>query len=237
MMAVQKPESKTNKFKTFKDVFDASAERVLFKLQSQGYFERLESPISIGKESNIFTAIRADGMRVILKMYRVSNCDFNKMYSYMKEDPRFTGVKPNQRQVVFAWARREYVNLLKARSANVSVPTPFVVMKNIVVMEFIGNGDPSPKLKDALPKDPRAFYNEVVANYKKLFAAGMVHGDLSPFNILTHHEHPVFIDMSQSTTLDNPQAENYLKRDARNLAVFFNKLGVRAEGFIESVTS
>jgi len=212
-------------WKTRHNVFDSFTDRNLFKLISQGYFDGIESPISIGKEGNIFTAKKGEDTRII-KIYRLTTCDFKKMYQYIKFDPRFPSLNSRRRKVIFSWAQREYRNLLKAREAGVRVPTPYVVLFNILVMEFIGNDQPAPKLKDAHPKKPAAFFKEVIAQMKKLHKAGLVHGDLSAFNILNHNEKPVFIDMSQSTPFDNPYAKEYLTRDIRNICNFFNKQNV-----------
>lgn len=227
------------KFKTMHNVFDQFTERNIFKLVSQGYFEALESPISIGKEANVFSALRKDGTRAAIKIYRLSNCDFNKMHQYMLEDPRFVNVKRAKRDTIFAWAKREYMNLCNARDAGVNVPTAYGFLYNILIMEFIGNGEAAQKLTRAPANNPQTFLKEIIDNYRKLYRAKIVHGDLSPFNILNHHEHPVFIDMSQSTTLENPHAETYLKRDCRNLATFFAKHGVRitADELEEQITT
>ena len=217
------------KFKTLKHVFDLFTEKNLFKMMSQGYFEGLESPIEMGKEANIFTAITKEGKRVIVKIYRLSTVDFYKMYEYLQSDPRFPALDRNLRKVIFAWTRREYRNLLKAREAGARVPTPITQMFNILVMEFVGADEPAPKLKDKKPENPEKFLAEVVVEMKKLYKAGLVHADLSAFNILNDNEKPVFIDMSQATTLDNPNASQYLERDAHNIATFFNKLKVKVD--------
>ena len=217
------------KFKTLKHVFDLFTEKNLFKMMSQGYFEGLESPIEMGKEANIFTAITKEGKRVIVKIYRLSTVDFYKMYEYLQSDPRFPAVDKNIRKVIFAWTRREYRNLLKAREAGARVPTPITQMFNILVMEFVGAGEPAPKLKDKKPENPEKFLAEVVVEMRKLYKAGLVHADLSAFNILNDNEKPVFIDMSQATTLDNPNANQYLERDAHNIATFFNKLKLKVD--------
>ena len=214
-------------FKTLNDVFDLFTERNLFKLISQGYFDGLESPISIGKEANIFTARTKDNTRIIVKIYRLSVCDFNKMYDYIRLDPRLQGIKRSRREVVFAWAQREYRNLLKAREFGINVPTPIVVLKNILVMECIGGENIAQRLKDNPPKDPKFFFAGLLKNLKLLYKNGFVHGDLSPFNILNNNEVPVIIDWSQGTTFDNPNAQEYLKRDIMHVCNFFRKLGLK----------
>ena len=71
------------KFKTMHDVFDEFTNRTIFKLITKGYFRGLQSPLSIGKESNVFTALTDSNDRVIAKIYRLETCDFNRMYDYI----------------------------------------------------------------------------------------------------------------------------------------------------------
>ena len=221
------PKIGKEKFKTMHDVFDEFTNRAIFKLISQGHFEGLESPISIGKESNVFSALRKDGTRVMVKIYRLETCDFNRMYDYIKDDPRFGSIKKGKRNIIFTWVRREYRNLIKAREANVNVPTPLTFSNNVLVLEFIGiDGFIAPQLKDAVPKNPKNFFDKIVANMKKLYNAGMVHADLSAFNILNFKETPVFIDFSQCTTLESSRAKEYIDRDVRNICTFFRKIGL-----------
>jgi len=216
------------KYKTLKNVFDLFTEKNLFKLISQGYIDGLHSPLSIGKESNVFTA-KKDGEIRIVKIYRLQTCDFNRMYDYIKADPRYSTLSSKRRDVIFAWAHREYRNLLKAREAEVRVPTPYVVLQNILIMEFIGDEKAARKLKDQQPEDAEAFFKETVEQMRKLYKAGLVHADLSGFNILNYHEKPVLIDMSQSTPLDNSNAQEYLKRDVHNICKLFQKFGVKSD--------
>ena len=218
----------TEKFKTKHGVFDEFTNRTLFKLITEGHFEGLESPINIGKESNVFSAIAKEGHRVIVKIYRLETCDFNIMHSYIKDDPRYANLKDKKRKVILAWVQREYRNLMNARDAQVSVPIPIAFLNNILVLEFIGkNADIAPMLKDKIPKNKKEFFEKIVENMRKLYKAGLVHADLSAFNILNFEEAPVFIDMSQATVLRHPRAEEFLTRDVRNVCVFFKKIGLK----------
>jgi len=214
---------KTNEeWKVYKNIFSDFSLRNLFKLSSQGHFEELQSPISIGKEANIFTAVKEDGKLIIVKIYRLENCNFNKMYDYIRADLRYPDLKKNRRQVVFAWTHREYRNLLIAREV-IKVPTPIAVKDNILLMEFIGDNEPASRLKDDIPKDVEEFFDQVISNMKKLYKAGLIHGDLSDFNILNYHQKPVFIDFSQGTTTDSPNADELIERDVRNVCNFFKR--------------
>ncbi len=221
------PKRAKEKFKTKHDVFDDFTNRTLFKLITEGHFYGLESPIRIGKESNVFSALTKDERRVIVKIYRLETCDFNRMFDYIKSDPRFHNLKRKRRKVIFAWVQREYRNLLKAREGDVKVPIPITFKNNVLVEEFIGEDDPAPMLKDSIPKNKKKFFDKIVENMKNLYKAGLVHTDLSAFNILNFKENPVFIDMSQTTTLESPRAEEFLSRDVKNVCSFFNKIGLK----------
>ena len=217
------------KFKVRHNVFDEFTNRTIFKLISQGHFSGLIGPVSIGKESNVFSARTKDGGKVIVKIYRLESCDFNRMYSYIRDDPRFLGITNQRRQVIFKWCQREYRNLLIARGANVRAPLPITFSNNVLVIEFIGNEEAALKLKDALPEKPAEFFNEVIDGIRKLYKAGFVHGDLSQFNILNHKERPVFIDFSHCAPLNNMNAQEYFKRDLKNICIFFRKLGLEID--------
>lgn len=222
------PKTPREKFKTQHNVFDEFTNRTLFKLISQGHLDGLESPISVGKESNVFSAHKGDE-RVIAKIYRLEACDFNRMYEYIRYDPRYASLKKKRREVIFAWAQREYRNLFKAREANVNVPKPITFHNNVLVIGFIGNNDPAPKLKDLIPKNKKDFFNKVIDNIRKLYKAGYVHSDLSEFNILNDNENPVIIDLSQCTPLENSNSREYLVRDIYNICRFFNKHGLKVD--------
>lgn len=214
------------RFKTLQGVFDEFTNRTLFELQSRDHFDELLSPVTVGKESNIFLASKGKD-KVIVKIYRIQNCDFNRMYDYIKKDPRYEFLKKHPRQTIISWTQREYKNLLRAREAQILAPEPIAVMNHILVEEMIGNEEPAPMLKDARPKEPGKFFFMIIEEMKKLYQNGLIHGDLSPFNILNHHEKPYFIDFSQGTLVKTPNSEELLKRDVHNMVQFFAKLGVK----------
>ncbi len=217
------------KFKTFGDVFDNFTLANLVSLSQKGCF--LEGTLStgkIGKEANIFFAENEQGERVCLKVYRLETANFNRMYEYIRSDPRFIGVLHRRRKVIFAWVQREFRNLLIAADAKMSAPKPIKFLSNILVMSYIGGKDePAPMLKDAPPKNPEAFFQKTIENMKALFQKGYTHGDLSRFNILNHRERPVLIDFSHATMNTNPLFNELLERDAKNIALDFWQYGVK----------
>ncbi len=213
-------------WKTYGNVFDKFTEANLRKLSSQGYFEELESSLALGKEANVFIARTKDDDLIAVKIYRLENCNFNKMLSYIIQDPRYLSLKGQRRKIIFAWTQREYRNLLKSREL-VRVPTPIVCKDNIVLMELIDDGDKvSQKLKDVKLENAQKTFDDVIDGVKKLFKGGLVHGDLSEYNILIQQGKVVFIDLSQMTPTDSSNAPELLKRDVNIICSFFNRRGL-----------
>jgi len=210
-------------WKTRQGVFDQFTERVLFKLSSQGYFDELKSILSPGKEAVVFKAHRKDGSPVAVKIYRLETARFSKMFDYLRVDPRYHNIKNNKRHVIFSWTEREFRNMVIARDAGVSCPTPIAFKHNVLVMEFIGHDEAAPMLRNAPPEDKSAFRALTMANVEKLEHAGYVHGDLSEYNILNHDEKPILIDFSHTIELTAPGSKDLLERDKKNLIAYFSK--------------
>jgi RIO kinase 1 len=216
------------RFRTEQGVFDAFTKRNLFELQSRGFYDEMIGPLEVGKESNVFVAKKGK-KKVIIKIYRVQNANFNKMFSYIKQDPRYDFLKNKRREIIFAWTQREYKNLLRSLKGKVRVPKALAWKYNIIIEEFIGDEEPAPPLKDAHPEDPKKFLKEVIKQMKLLYQVGLVHGDLSSFNILNFNEVPVLIDFSQSTLVRTPNSLELLERDVKNVLQFFRKMGIKAD--------
>lgn len=216
-------------WKTYGNVFDEFTIQNLRRLSSQGYFVELTQTVALGKEANVFAGEQEDGTLVAVKIYRLENCNFNKMFEYISQDPRYMHLKGQRRKIIFAWTQREYRNLLRAREV-IRVPTPLAFKDSIVVTEFIEeHGSAAPQLKNLILDKPQEVFDEIIDNVKKLWKASLVHGDLSEFNILMQYGHPVFIDFSQSTAADSPNAKELLKRDLEIVCKFFRKQGVESD--------
>lgn len=220
---VRKSRKSREEWKIYKNVFDQFTERRLFNMASQGYFKELESPLALGKEANIFLASTEDDKHIIVKIYRLENCNFNKMYEYISRDPRFQGLENQKRKIIFNWVQREYRNLLLARE-KIKVPTPILFRDNIILMEYIyENEEPAQQLKNNPPKDTQEFFQKIITNIKLLIDAQLIHGDLSEFNILNQNEEPVFIDFSQATPITANNARELLERDINNILKYFSR--------------
>jgi RIO kinase 1 len=224
-------QKRLEELKVYKNVFDSSTIRAIWKLITQGKIEGLESPIKIGKESNVFSALNKQNERIAVKIYRINAADFNKMYLYIAPDRRFRIMK-NRRQIILTWAKREFVNLERAWRSGISVPKPIAVIENVLLMEFIGEyKEPvsAPKLKD-YSGDFEKIFSKLLDSLKKLHKiAKLVHGDLSEYNILVMNEKPIIIDLSHALPLNCPNSEELLIRDVKNVCNFFNRKGLKLD--------
>jgi len=231
MEEYNKFQKRLQEFKVYKDVFDSSTINSVWRLITQGKIEGLESPIKIGKESNVFSALNKQNERLAVKIYRINAADFNKMYNYLAPDRRFRIVK-NKRQIIMTWARREFINMEKAWQSGVSVPKPIAVNENVLIMEFIGekeNPVSYPLLKNYRENLDKIF-ESLLDSLKKLYqTAKLVHGDLSEYNILIRDSEPVIIDLSHAVPLNSPIAEELLIRDVKNTCNFFIKHGLKID--------
>jgi len=216
-------------FRTYKNVFDASTINSIWSLITHNKIEGLESPIKIGKESNVFSALTKEHKRLAIKIYRISVCDFFKMEKYLAMDSRFRFTY-RRRQIVLVWAQREFKNLLKAYESKVSVPKPLAIKDNVIVMEFIGNRHPQIPVSARMLKDDwgdEKMPDLVIKEMKKLYKTGLVHGDLSEFNILNRNNKPVIIDLSHAIPVLAQSSRELLERDIANVCRFFNKKGFK----------
>jgi len=217
-----------DQFKVSEDVFDDVTLLALYKLVNKKWLSVIGGSISTGKEANVFYGER-DGVGVAIKIYRIRTANFTTMSSYITGDRRFSRVKKSRKELVFAWTRKEFSNLVRAQDAGIPVPEPLVWDRNILIMSYLGENEiPYPQLKNADFEDSAGIYATLMKYIDLLYnKAELVHGDLSEFNIL-YGEKPYIIDMGQSVTRDHPRAFQFLMRDIRNINRFFkNRCDVR----------
>ena len=205
------------------DVFDRFTLLTLYEIANKGYIEVLYGVIKTGKESNVFLAMDSTGESFAVKIHKILTADFKAMSKYIEGDRRFKKIKKNRRSIILTWVEKEFKNLKTAFEAGVQVPMPVVSKNNVLVMEFIGvDAQPAPMLKEVGLKT-NDIYNKVIMNVKKLYQAGLVHGDLSEYNVLVDGDEVFLIDISQAVPLDHPLAEELLARDVNNLCRYFGK--------------
>ena len=231
MFMVLKRKRKREYYKEFKvvhGVFDEHTLLVLYRLLNKTKITA-ESLIKEGKESVILSGLTPEKKWVAIKVYRTEACEFKKMWRYLIGDPRLKGLKKRKRTVVNLWCKREFKNLKIAVEAGVNCPEPITFRENVLIMSFIGeDGSPAPRLIDVILEDAPPVYKEIMKDLKKLIRGGIVHGDLSAYNILLLDK-PYFIDFSHGTTINNQMALELLKRDLKNINSYFSKLNLHSK--------
>ncbi|ELY79502.1 serine/threonine-protein kinase Rio1 [Natrinema gari] len=230
-----------DQFKVEQSVFDDATFAALYKLVQDGYVEAFGGPLSTGKEANVYHAL-GDDREVAVKIYRINASNFNQMREYLEGDPRFEGLGGKKKDVVLAWTKKELANLRRAKAAGVRVPEPIATERNVLVMEYIGTDDGRAKrLGEVHIENPQTAY-EVMREYmRRLYSAGLIHGDLSEYNVVFDETEGqlVFIDLGQAVTVHHPNSRDFLERDCRNVAGFFSRQGlaVTADDLLAFVTS
>ncbi|MCD6227850.1 serine protein kinase RIO [Candidatus Micrarchaeota archaeon] len=231
-------------------VFDRATLKVISKFMSKKLFDRLDNPIKMGKEANVFRGVKLDKNNkpikyYAVKIYRIETTSFNNMSPYIIGDPRFNNVKKSKFEFIKTWTRKEYINLKTAFLAGVNVPEPVAYDRNIIIMKFIGeNGLPYPPLNickkselEYLGQDIKTFFTEILNNIKKLYNAGLVHADFSEYNVLVTRNGPVLIDFSQSVSVKHPNAKIFLERDLNNFLRVCRRFRVNMEGEVNKFIS
>ncbi len=226
--ALRTKEKDSDTRKTYEQVFDRAALLTIASLIGDGVIATLDYPVSTGKEASVFHATDAAGRAKAVKIYRIANATFRNIAVYIEGDPRFKKVKKAIRPTIFAWAQKEYKNLVRMDDAGTRVPRPERVLDNVLVMEYIGDEtQPAPTLREVALDDPTSTYADVVANLRAIRKSKLVHADLSEYNLLYWGERIVVIDVGQAVPLDHPRAEDWFKRDVSNIARFFHRRRVR----------
>jgi RIO kinase 1 len=217
------------RLKVESEVFDKTSLMDLSKLMKKGLIQTVDYPISTGKEANVFRATTEDGSFIAIKIYKIETSHFFRRKEYLEGDPRFTRIKMSEKEIVKAFARKEFKNLEICERAGVHSPKPYYIRNNIIVMEFLGEGElPYPTMGMLGPKNPEKELKSILADVKKMYKAGLVHADLSEYNIL-NGKVPQLIDFSEGVVLGHPSAGKFLERDVRNVLKFFSKYGVKKD--------
>lgn len=222
---------------TLEEVFDQATFMVIYSFLNSGVLYEVHGVVNAGKEARVYWGKNKEGKELAVKIYLTASAEFKKgMLKYIEGDYRFKGVKRDTRSLIFAWAQKEFRNLEQASRAKVRVPNPVAVKNNVLVMEFIGkNGVNAPSLKEQPPSNPERVYSVVLTYLGRLYRkAGLVHGDLSEYNIMMWKGNPVIFDVSQAVPTSHPMAKFFLRRDLANVNRFFSRLGVKVPSVDEA---
>jgi len=206
-------------------VFDRDTLFTLYDMLSRGDLDYLNGVVQAGKEGRVYWGV-SRGRDVAVKLFYTTTSDFKKRLIYMTGDPRFSRVRRYGHGLIFEWARKEFANLKQAYDAGVRVPEPLYLQKNVLVMEFIGEGGvPAPTLEETEvnPRDYERLVGQVKLLYRK---AGLVHADLSSYNVFKLHGSIILFDFGSAVDVRHPMSTEFLKRDIENVNVFFAKRGI-----------
>ena len=219
-------------------------------LLDRGYFDSFVGELKGGKEATVFLVAKGEE-RLAAKVYsdiqaRTFRNDAVYWSGFYIGDQR-TGKAMRQRTSTgkraqqAIWVAREYHYLWRLHQAGLPVPRPAVGPEvsaiaeagSVVLMEFIGEGDdPAPRLSDVrLPPDQAAeAYRQTADIFAALTRLGLVHGDLSTYNLLWHDGTVRLIDVPQMVELAvGAVARELLERDARSIVTSFRKHRVEGD--------
>ncbi|KAK1931552.1 Serine/threonine-protein kinase rio1 [Phytophthora citrophthora] len=216
---------------TTEQVLDPRTRMILYKMLNHGIVTEINGCLSTGKEANVYHARLPDGREGAIKVYKTSILVFKDREKYVSGEFRFRHgySKSNPRKMVKLWAEKEMRNLRRLRDAGIYCPAPILLRSHVLLMDFIGrDGWAAPRLKDAKISDNR--YRECYIYCVKMMRTmyqkcRLVHGDLSEYNILYYQSKLYFIDVSQSVEHEHPSANDFLRKDCRNIADYFRKTG------------
>jgi RIO kinase 2 len=196
--------------------YDLLALNALVKAES---LEALGPSIGIGKESDVFEAVTPGDVKVAVKFHRLGRTSF-------RDTRRKREYVADRRHISWLYQSRlaaeaEYRALKIMQEAGVSVPEPIDQNRHVIVMQFIQGT----KLSDIISLDePRLFLDDILEDVRLAYKAGVIHTDLSEYNILVDGDGEVWIiDWPQYTSTDHPNTEELLERDVGNVVYYFQR--------------
>ena len=206
-------------------------------LVRDGFIDEVIHPLKSGKEAAVYVVLSEGEVRCA-KVYKSANKrGFHKQALYqegrkVRNSRKARAMKKNSKfgreQQEDLWQNAEVDALYRLASAGVRVPQPHLFVEGVLLMELVtdGNGAAAPRLNDIeLSKEQALEYHDlVIKEVVRMLCAGIIHGDLSEFNILVDAHGPVIIDLPQAVDASaNNNAARMLERDVNNLASYFGR--------------
>ena len=192
---------------------------------SSGLATEVIGLISAGKEADVYMA-SYNGAPIAVKAYRLYRTSHR-------------GGRPVKLDSMGWLAAREYEMTMQAWKGGAKVPAPARRVENMFSMRFLGDESaPAPRLQEVSLEEPEDFRDAVLDGVESLARAGVVHTDLSAYNILVHEGEPWFIDLSEALRIDRTgdsawqrlsDAREALDRGMSSLAKYFRRYGVTME--------
>jgi len=209
----------------------------LAPLLEEGFIDEVIGQLMSGKEATVYVVRCGESTRCA-KVYKdAKQRSFRQAASYrdgrkVKNSRQLRamekGTRYGRQMQEASWQNAEVDALFRLANAGVRVPQPYICTGGVLLMELVIDevGDVAPRLNDVELTEARALelhallLNQVV----RMLCAGVIHGDLSEYNILLAADGPVIIDLPQAVdAAGNNEAASMLKRDVDNLAAYFGR--------------
>ena len=206
-------------------------------LVEDGLVHQVLRQLMSGKEATVYVVLCGDEVRCA-KVYKEANkrgfhqavhyTEGRKVKNSRQARAMNKGSRYGRQEQEAAWQSHEVDALYRLAAAGVRVPQPYNFHEGVLLMELVANadGDPAPRLNDlALTQEQaREFHAMLIRQVVRMLCAGIVHGDLSEFNVLVDSAGPVIIDLPQAVdAAANNNASRMLERDVGNLAAYFGQ--------------
>ena len=206
-------------------------------LVQEGIVDRVERQLMSGKEADVYVVVCGSDIRCA-KVYKEANkrsfhqavhyTDGRKVKNSRMARAMEKGTRYGRKEQEAAWQNAEVDALYKLATVGVRVPRPYGFYEGVLLMELIlgENDEPAPRLNDlALTKEcARQYHLILIRQVVRMLCAGIVHGDLSEYNVLVGSDGPVIIDLPQAVdAAGNNHAQRMLMRDVTNLRQYFGR--------------
>ena len=206
-------------------------------LIQDGLVDAVIRQLMSGKEAMVYVVRCGEDIRCA-KIYKEANKrSFRQSVDYtegrkVKNSRRARamekGTKYGRQAQEEQWQSAEVDALYRLAAAGVRVPRPYNFLEGVLLMELVtdANGDAAPRLNDVVltPEQAREYHQILITQVVRMLCAGIVHGDLSEYNVLVGTEGPVIIDLPQAIdAAGNNNARSMFERDIDNLANYFGR--------------
>jgi len=206
-------------------------------LVQDGLVDEVMRQLMSGKEAKVYVVRCGEEVRCAKVYKEADQRSFRQSVNYtegrkVKNSRRARamekGTKYGRQAQEEAWQSAEVEALYRLAAAGVRVPKPYHFLEGVLLMELVtdDNGQAAPRLNDLVltPETARAYHRELITQVVRMLCAGIVHGDLSEYNVLVGSEGPVIIDLPQAVdAAGNNHACSMLERDVNNLATYFGR--------------
>ena len=208
----------------------------LAALLEEGLIDEVIGQLMSGKEATVYVVRCGDAIRCA-KVYKdATQRSFKKSASYQEgrkvKNSRQAramekGSRYGRKMQEEVWQNAEVDALYRLASAGVRVPQPHICFEGVLLMDLVvdAEGNPAPRLNDVELDEEQAleFHGMLLNQVVRMLCAGIVHGDLSEYNILVGEGGPVIIDLPQAIdAAANSTAAEMLERDVINLRTYFS---------------